>query len=320
MNRWVSFRTVKSAVTMKQVLTRYAVCLKAAGPSVLRGRCPLPMHESESASSFSVDTRRNIWACHSQSCIAARDGCIGGNVLDFVACMEGRSIREAALLLQYRFVAGTSSSPPMRASPQARAGCGNKPLAFRLSNLAAQHPYLVAREVDAVTADLFGIGYYSGPGILAGRIAIPIHNAPGEIVAYAGRAVDAFEPKYRFPPSFRKSEELFNLHRARAIRPPGIILVEGFFDCLRVHQAGFPNVAALMGCAISGQQQQLLSATCSTVILLLDGDAAGRNATRIIGAKLLSSGLAVVALHLPEGQQPDNTRIADLRTLIRSRS
>lgn len=96
MNRWVSFRTVKNAVTMKQVLTRYAVCLKAAGPSVLRGRCPLPMHESESAGSFSVDTRRNIWACHSQSCIAARDGCIGGNVLDFVACMEGRSIREAA--------------------------------------------------------------------------------------------------------------------------------------------------------------------------------------------------------------------------------
>jgi len=73
-------------------------------------------------------------------------------------------------------------------------------------------------------------------GLLRGRIVIPIHNASGELIAYAGPAIDGQEPKYRFPAGFRKSLVLFNLHRAIATNGKTMIAVEGFFDTIAVHQ------------------------------------------------------------------------------------
>ena len=70
------------------------------------------------------------------------------------------------------------------------------------------------------------------------RIVIPIHNPEGELVAYAGRSIDGSEPRYKFPAGFHKSLELFNLHRVRG--EVSVVLVEGFFDCMKVTQAGFP--------------------------------------------------------------------------------
>ena len=71
---------------------------------------------------------------------------------------------------------------------------------------------------------------------MAGRVVIPIHDENGFLVAYAGRSLDETDPKYRFPPRFRKSLVLFNLHRAAA-EGKSVIVVEGFFDCFKVHQA-----------------------------------------------------------------------------------
>jgi DNA primase len=291
MKRWVNFGAIKNAVTMEQALARCGILLKAAGLDTLRGQCPLPMHESDSSHSFSVDTRRNIWACHSESCIRNRGGGIGGNVLDFVALMERCSIR-AALLLQD----GSIDLPLVPARQVYRPSVGdrrNVPLTFRLTELIGQHPYLVARGVDEATAAWFGIGYYRGPGFLSGRIAIPVHNSAGELVAYAGRSVDSSEPKYLFPPGFRKSAELFNLHRVGSNPSQELIVVEGFFDCVRVQQAGFSNVVALMGCTMSPEQTKLLCEASSRAVLFLDGDPAGRQALSAISSTLEAQGLEV---------------------------
>src|SRR6476620_8145256 len=104
MSEWVNFRQVKAQIQLAVVIRRYGVKLQASGPGCLRGRCPLPTHGSkDSTLSFSINTARNVWACHSQSCIVKRGGAIGGNVLDFVAVMEGCTIRNAALLLKGHF-------------------------------------------------------------------------------------------------------------------------------------------------------------------------------------------------------------------------
>ena len=170
--------------------------------------------------------------------------------------------------------------------------------------------------MDASLAAQFGIGYFGGPGILAGRIAIPIHNASGQLVAYAGRAVDGSEPKYLFPAGFRKSAELFNLHRVGATESDELIVVEGFFDCIRVHQAGFQNAVALMGCTITPQQVDHLCGYGLRVVLLLDGDSAGRRAASEISCKLEARGLSVKTLLLPEAQQPDSMLLLDLQRLL----
>jgi DNA primase len=316
MKQWINFREVKDSATMEHAMSRYAVQLKDAGPGIIRGRCPLPMHESDSATSFSVDIRRNIWACHSASCVAARAGRIGGNVLDFVALMEGCSIREAGILLQGVRVRSNLINAPTPPVQRSRRIAKNPPLAFRLKPLIEQHSYLVERGVDASLASHFGIGYFGGPGVLSGRIAIPIHNSSGQLVAYAGRAVDGSEPKYLFPAGFRKSAELFNLHRARATESDELIVVEGFFDCIRVHQAGFPNAVALMGCTITPQQVDHLCDYSLRVVLLLDGDPAGRHASPVISCKLEARGLSVKTLRLPEARQPDSMLLLDLQMLV----
>jgi DNA primase catalytic core len=190
------------------------------------------------------------------------------------------------------------------------------PLTFRLTELIEQHPYLVARGVDEATAALFGIGYYHGPGFLHGRIAIPIHNPAGELVAYAGRSVDSSEPKYLFPPGFRKSAELFNLHRVGSKPSQGLIVVEGFFGCARVHQAGFSNVVALMGCTLSPEQTTLLCAACSQVVLFLDGDSAGRQALSAMSNTLEVHGLKVRKIRLPDGRQPDSMHTSEIQRLL----
>ena len=152
---------------------------------------------------------------------------------------------------------------------------------------------------------------------MQGRIAIPIHNPRGELVAYAGRAVDCGEPKYKLPTGFHKSLEIFNLHRAATAGSDRVIVVEGYFDCLRVHQAGFRCVVALMGCALSGPQEHLLLGRFRAVRLMLDGDKAGRCASRAIAARLVRR-CSVGVVRVPDGAQPDQLPSEVIRRLLES--
>jgi DNA primase len=127
----------------------------------------------------------------------------------------------------------------------------------------------------------FGIGFCS-KGMMAGHIAIPIHNAKGEVMAYAGRfpgEPPEATPKYKLPPGFRKSQELFNIDRA--IKEPDdkpLLIVEGFFDCMKIHQHGYRKVVALMGSTMSAVQEELIRQHTkhdSHIIVMLDENEAG---------------------------------------------
>jgi hypothetical protein len=128
---WVSFDDIKKAVTLQMVLDRYGVGLKRIAPGSLRGKCPLPTHSSkESKESFTATFNKGTggaWACQSQSCVAARGGRRGGNALDFVAVMEGCSVREAALKLQQWFSVPASDPKPAPAEQEPRTEAGQEP-------------------------------------------------------------------------------------------------------------------------------------------------------------------------------------------------
>jgi DNA primase len=296
----INFQAAKQ-VPIARVLAHYGVQLHATGGE-LRGQCPLPEHTSrESRNSFSVNAARNLWCCQSQSCIHARDGELGGTVLDLVARLERCSIREAAAKLAEWFGAGEVVRAPV---PAASAPQTNLPLRFRLTGLDHSHPYLEGRGIAQMTARSLGIGYYGGPGIMQGRVVIPVHNRAHELVAYAGRSIKGDEPKYRFPPGFYKSQELFLLHRARLSGNDAVIVVEGFFDAAKVWQAGHRNVVALMGSSLSDTQAGLLQKHFRHAVLMLDGDPAGRAATEAISRRL-SQIMEVEPIHLMPGVQPD---------------
>jgi DNA primase len=159
------------------------------------------------------------------------------------------------------------------------------------------------RGLSRETAHQFGTGYYRGPGIMSGRLAIPIHDEAGRLVAYCGRSVSGGDPRYRFPPGFRKSAVLFNFHRAAALADE-VVVVEGFFDAMRVHQAGCPSVVALMGAVLSQHQENLLVQRFRSIRLMLDGDQAGRAASHLI-AQRLAGPCQVRQVRVEPGRQPD---------------
>ena len=313
---WVDFKSVKAKISMETVLSHYDVRLRRVGADELRGKCPLPTHSSaRSNDSFSVSFTRNAWSCQSASCIAARSGHVGGNVFDFVAEMERCSIREAALRMQHSLSENQIPRAPSRNKEPLPDAAVNRPLSFSLCNIDHQHPYIASRRLHEDTARYFGVGYYNGNGFLRGRVVIPIHNEHGELVAYSGRAIDHTEPKYRLPAGFRKSRLLFNLHRT--IREGGrtLILVEGFFDTFKIHQAGHHNVAALMGSKLSERQADLIGTYFDHVILMLDADEAGKAATTA-AATALSSILEVQTVELASGTQPDQLASEEINQLL----
>lgn len=335
-DNFVDFRAIKNRVSMTAVLNRYGVELRKVNQHSLRGLCPLPTHSSEkSKESFGVHTGKNIWACQSSSCASARAGKKGGNVLDFVSVMESCSIRDAAFRLHEWF--GTTS--PDRSTAEKKVArstrdkkvvaekgveqregsderAENKPLTFTLKDVDLKHPYVRSRGIKEETAREFGVGLFPGKGSMSGRVVIPIHNGKGELVAYAGRAIDAIEPKYKLPSGFHKSIELFNLHRVIACEREQdvVIIVEGFFDCLKVWQSGSPNVVALMGSTLSDDQEKLLG-RLKSVILFLDGDEAGKGAAKAIAGRLVHSHFVKV-ISLPEGKQPDQLSSEEIRRLL----
>jgi DNA primase catalytic core len=194
----------------------------------------------------------------------------------------------------------------------------NKPLWFELTGVDHSHPYLAARGISRETAETFGMGHFRGKGMMSGRVVTPIHDEAGRLVAYAGRAFNGEEPRYLFPGGFRKSQVLFNLHRVTSReRNSLVIVVEGFFDCFKVHQAGFQNVVALMGVTLSGAQQKLLEDHFRSVVLLLDGDEPGRAASSRIGDQLIHK-LFVRIVDVPVGLQPDQLSANDIKALLRA--
>ena len=149
----------------------------------------------------------------------------------------------------------------------------------------------------------FGVGYYARRGMMHGRVVFPIHNIEGQLIAYVGRwaedPVPSGKRKYFLPPGFRRGLELYNLHRAIKEGTEAIV-VEGYFDVLRLYEAGYQCVVSIMGAAITDEQVELLKENFDRVLLLLDGDEAGKKAAEAIAQKLIHD-LFVRIATLPEG-------------------
>ncbi|MGE5271709.1 MAG: CHC2 zinc finger domain-containing protein, partial [Thiohalocapsa sp.] len=290
---YIDFAFVKENASFERVLEHYNLTIRGTG-SQRSIACPF---HPDKRPSCRVEVDRKIFNCF--ACQAS------GNILEFVARMEGDAddLQAAALKLAdicsiapaaLRGTPGAKSrqaaqhsrkgaerpqpqpeaQTPSPAPPVASEGMVNPPLTFGLK-LDATHPYLAERSVSAETIATFGLGYCSR-GVMAGRVCIPIHNATGELVAYAGRWPG--EPpegveRYLLPSRFEKSRVLFNLHRVSDVEH--VVLVEGYWSVFRLHALGMP-VAALMGSSVSEAQLAVLRERGTRrVTLLLDGDDAG---------------------------------------------
>jgi len=190
----------------------------------------------------------------------------------------------------------------------------NCPLQYRLKNLDPSHPYFARYGITSKTAKHFGAGFFAGPGRMAGRIVVPIHNEEGELIAYAGHSIDEAEPKRKYWPDFNRSQVLFNYRPARWLITEfalTVVLVDGFFDCMKVHQAGFPSVVSLTGPSLSEGQEQLLTESFYSIVLLLNG----LEATRRIATQLMKKSFVRV-LADPAGRPPHDLCADEIMSLM----
>ena len=228
--QYIDFAFVKANASFERVIAGYNLRLLGRGAQ----RSLLSPFHRERKPSCKIDLGRGIWHCF---------GCgAKGNILEFVARLEGAEDDLRAAALKIADLCGIATAPPREragepparehrhkgARPQtarprrpgvarawsapddgaptaperrrehgeaplreanvrAEAAAINPPLTFQL-NLDPAHPYLAKRGLSPELVAAFGLGY-SSRGIMAGRICIPIHDAAGNLVAYAGRAM-----------------------------------------------------------------------------------------------------------------------------------
>lgn len=336
---WIDFKTLRASLNFAAVLEHYGVEVKRKG-NQHHGFCPLPNHNGKKNSpSFSANLEKGIFQCF---------GCgAKGNILDFALFMEkadpesGAALHEVALKLQQHFCPELGSSDerkqpavekpsvPKPVEPKSELPViVNEPLDFNLKGLDARHPYLPGRGFTQQTIEQFGLGFCSR-GMLKDRVAIPLHDADGRLIGYAGRVVDDAaisedNPRYRFPGErkrdgqineFRKTLFLYNGFRIKA-PVDKLVVVEGFTAVWWLDQNELPNVVATMGADCSEKQAGLIVSLVKldgTVWIMPDGDKAGeRHAQTLL--TLISPHRAVRWMKLADGKQPTDLTAAELRS------
>jgi len=142
------------------------------------------------------------------------------------------------------------------------------------------------------------------------RIMFPIHNQNGSIIGFGGRVLDNALPKYLNTPDtelYSKRQNLYGLYQGReAIRQANeVLLVEGYMDCIRMHQFGFTNCVATLGTALTKEQASLMHRYAENVTIIYDGDEAGQREALRASSILVEEGLKTTILTLPGGKDPD---------------
>ncbi len=154
------------------------------------------------------------------------------------------------------------------------------------------------------------------------RLLFPIHDIRGRIVGFGGRVLGTGEPKYLNSPDsqiFHKGLLLYNLHNAKQAirRTERAIVVEGYFDVLRLVDVGIEEVIAPLGTSFTEDQARLLKRYTKNVVLLYDSDTAGLRATFRAADELLRAGLRVSVATLPEGEDPDTLAVHGGESAVR---
>jgi DNA primase len=314
-----------------------SVALKRTG-SDYRGPCPFHGGTNRNFTVIPKKGRYYCFVCHESgdvfSWFMKRQGMSYPDAVREVARRTGITIPERAERT------GPDPNEPLYGAVAAAHDWFTRQL-LELPDARIAREYLERRAVPLETAAMLGLGFAPGSAFLKamtqlgieeevllraglsaqrqdgmvtarfrGRLLFPIHDLRGRVVGFGGRLLAAGEPKYLNSPEteiFHKGKQLYNLHQARGPirKEQSVIVVEGYFDVLRLTLAGVEQVVAPLGTALTSEQAALLKRYAPTAILLYDSDKPGLQATFRSGDELLRHGVSVRVATLPPGEDPD---------------
>ena len=299
---------VKSRLDIVEVISQ-RVPLQRSGNSY---KSPCPFHQ-EKTPSFHVFPDRQSWRCFGA---CATGGDVLSFVMKAEGLEFGEALRQmaqvAGVTLPQRGQ-NPQNEAAYKINEDTRAYF-QRTLASAQG--AATREYLEKRGVDKQAIEAFGVGLSPSDGeslknhliregyspeelisagvvrvgddgvshdLFRGRLMFPIRDAHGNLVGFGARTLDGTEPKYLNSPQgpmFDKSRILYAMDRARTeVRKDGAVIVEGYMDAIAAHQAGFKNVIAQMGTALTEFQVDEIRRLTGKMTMALDQDAAGQNAT-----------------------------------------
>lgn len=296
---------IESVLQDRQLLHAF----RSLGDRRLVGPCPIHPG-ADNPTAFVVDRIKNLWYCFSR-CHR------GGDVIELVRQLDGLSFRQALEYLAHADRRWAAELPRLHKQDIQLNRPPFSPYTRRLP-LLTEHDRFRQLGLDPRTLEHFEAGVYPHPtGFLAGCLGVRLHDTDGRPVGYMGRRLDpqqiARYGKWKVPPGLPKATLLYNWHRATDRHRLPLVITEGPWAVMKLHQAGFTNVVALLGLRLSSFHRQLLS-TSPSPILLLDGDPAGVLATKRILATL---GPAARNVELPPDVDPDDLTEGELAHLLR---
>ncbi len=317
-----------------------SVTLKKAG-TAFRGPCPF--HQGKNPN-FSVDPRKRIYHCFKCgesgdvfTYLRKRYGMDWPSAVRHVAERSGIVIREVSSRREGPDPRDVIWEVNAAAEDWLRRTLRDEP------GGAPAREYLSQRDVGPDVADRFGLGFAPRDGGLRthlatlgfddarqldagllvkrddsdtlnprfrGRLMFPIYDTSGRVAGFGGRVIGAGEPKYLNSPetiAFSKGRMLYGLNWARneIRRADRVLLVEGYFDLLRLVVSGVEEVIAPLGTALTTEQAALIARHSKNAFLVYDSDKAGLKATFRAADELLRHGASVRVVTLPPGEDPD---------------
>jgi DNA primase len=266
---------------------------------------PCPLHGGDNPNAFVISLSKNIWHCFTQ-CNA------GGDVVELVRRLHSKTYSQTAVYLAA--LANCPHALPINhQTPIAKAF---RPFTKSLT-LNASTPWLAKKGITSLTAKRFEAGAYDALGFLNGCIGVRLHDLQGNPIGYAGRRLHPKQVqlygKWKLPPALPKNQLLYNFHRVRANTHKALFIVEGPWDVMRLEQLNIAAVA-LLGIHLSPTQRDLLR-TRQHLILMLDGDCAGRRATARV-QNALKPNTKVHSITLPLDHDPDDLTDDQLFSII----
>jgi DNA primase len=316
-----------------------SVTLKRAG-GTFRGPCPF--HQGKNPN-FSVDPKRRIYHCFKCgesgdvfTYLRKRYGMDWPTSVRHVAERSGVTIREVSSRRE-----GPDPREPIWEVNAAAEEWFRRTLRDDGAGAPARE-YLAQRDITPDIAERFGLGFTGRDGLRAhlttlgfddarqleagllgqregddamhprfrNRLMFPIYDVSGRTAGFGGRVIGAGEPKYLNSPetaAFTKGRMLYGLNWSRnAIRKEDrVLLVEGYFDLVRLVTAGVEEVIAPLGTALTTEQAALIVRHSKNAFLVYDSDKAGLKATFRAADELLRHGASVRVVTLPVGEDPD---------------
>lgn len=289
----IDFQAIKSSVKISDILSRYTRV-----PHRRKYRIQCPIHGGTDDLNFAVDEDRGLWNCFSH--------CGGGDLISLYAKLENISNIEAAKKLMEEFQVRPKYTAPSFRTIINETKLWSPPQTQALINLPDNRPLSGYRGYSKEAIQHYDLR------LVDTGVCIPIRDINGRCVGYAIRQIN-IHPKYLNSTNLRKSEILYGLfENEKEIREKKeAIICEGQFSAIRCWDKGYRNVVATMGASMSPVQAHLLAPFVSKVVVLYDGDDAGREGAIKI-KESYSTLFKVEVKDLPEGKDPDT---ADLQIL-----